>query len=273
MPRRAWSRKGDNGVVLVVGGSWLYHGAPFLVSMAAMRSGVDLVYTAVPEKISTPIRSLSPSLIVLPLPDYKLTSKSIDRMNKVIDNVSAAAIGPGLAKGCEKGIIKLVKLLVERDIGVVLDATALFSDILLYVAGRNVVLTPHAGEFRRLFGFEAGDTLEQRVENVQKASASHRVAVLLKGHVDVVSDGSEVVVNKKNPLSAAMTVGGTGDVLTGMVAGFMAKKVPGFNAAVAAAITNGQAGTAAAEKKGLHITPEDVIAEIPTVLKRFDQIV
>lgn len=273
LPRRQWSRKGENGVVLVVGGSWLYHGAPYLVSMAAMNTGVDLVYTAVPEKVATPIRALSPSLIVLPLPDYKLTTKSIDRITKVLDNVSGAAIGPGLAKGCEKGIIKLLKLLVERNVAIVLDATALFSDVLLHVSGQRVVLTPHAGEFRRLFGFEAGNTLEERVENVHKASANHHVVVLLKGHVDVVSDGVEVVVNRKNILSAAMTVGGTGDVLTGIVAGFLSKAVPPFTAAVAAAISNGLAGVAAAEKKGLHITPEDVLTEIPNVLKRFDQIV
>lgn len=258
---------------MVVGGSWLYHGAPFLVSMAAMRTGVDLVYTAVPEKIATPVRALSPSLIVLPLPDYKLTSKSVDRITKVLDNVSAAAIGPGLAKGCEKGLIKLVKLLVERNVSIVLDATALFNDILLHVAGSRVVLTPHAGEFRRLFGFDPGNTLEERAENVRKSASTHRVVILLKGHVDVVSDGKEVVVNRKDPLSAAMTVGGTGDVLTGVVAGFLAKAVPPFNAAVAAAVANGLAGLSAAQKHGLHITPEDVIAEMSSVLKKYDAVV
>ncbi|MDW8063188.1 MAG: NAD(P)H-hydrate dehydratase [Candidatus Caldarchaeum sp.] len=273
LPRRIWSRKGENGVVLVVGGSWLYHGAPFLVSSAAMRTGVDLVYTAVPEKIATPVRALSPSLIVLPLPDYKLTSKSVDRLTKVLDNVSAVAIGPGLAKGCEKGIVKLVKLLDEKEVAMVLDATALFHDILLHVSGRKVVLTPHAGEFKRLFGLDAGNTLDERVENVHKVCLDHQITVLLKGHVDVISDGSEVVVNRKSSLSAAMTVGGTGDVLTGVVAGFLAKAVPPFNAAVAAAAVNGSAGVAAAEKKGLHITPEDVIEEIPFVLKRFDRII
>jgi len=273
IPRRSTSRKGENGVVLVVGGSWLYHGAPFLVSMAAMRSGVDLVYVAVPEKIATAVRSLSPSLIVLPLPDYKLTSKSLDRLEKVLDNVTAAAIGPGLAKGCEKGILKLVDILDEKNVGIVLDATALFRDVLLHVAGRKCVLTPHAGEFKRLYGSEPGSTLEERVNNVFEASKHHRVVTLLKGPADVVSDGFEVVVNRKEPLSAAMTVGGTGDVLTGIAAGFVAKGVTPMNAAVAAAVANGLAGVYAAHKKGFHITPEDVIEEIPAVLKRFDSVV
>lgn len=273
IPRRRWSRKGENGVVLVVGGSWLYHGAPFLVSMAAMRSGVDLVYVAVPEKIAAAVRALSPSLIVLPLPDYKLTPKSVDRLEKVLDNVSAAAIGPGLAKGCEKGIIELVDILSEKDVAVVLDATALFSDILPRVSGKKCVLTPHAGEFKRLYGFDPGSTVEERVKNVLEVSRQHRVVTLLKGPADVVSDGVEVVVNRKEPLSAAMTVGGTGDVLTGLVAGFVAKGVTPMNAAVAGVLANGLAGVAAAHKKGLHITPEDVIEEVPTVLKKFDRVV
>ncbi len=273
VPRRAWSRKGDNGVVLVVGGSWLYHGAPFLVSMAAMRTGVDLVYTAAPEKVATAIRALSPSIIVLPLHDYKLTSKSVDRITKVLDNVNAAAIGPGLAGGCEKGVVKLVRLLVEREIAVVLDATALFSDVLLHLRGARAVVTPHAGEFKRLFGEEPGSTVEERVESVFRMAKLHGVTVLLKGHVDVVSDGVEVVVNRKQPLSSAMTVGGTGDVLTGVVAGFLARMVSPFQAAVAAAVANGLAGVAAAEKLGLHITAEDVIHMLPMVLKRFDRVV
>jgi len=273
VPRRANSHKGENGVVLVVGGSWLYHGAPYLVSMAAMRTGVDLVYTAVPEKIATAIRALSPSLIVLPLPDYKLTSKSVDRLRKVLDDVDAVAVGPGLARGCEKGILKLLSILRERDVSVVLDATALFPDVLIHVKGMKCVVTPHGGEFKRMFGFEPAVELEERVKNVREVSRLHGVVTLLKGTVDVMSDGNEVVVNRKPSKAAAMTVGGTGDVLTGIVAGFLSKGVPPFTAAVAAAVANGLAGAAAAEKKGLHITPEDVIEEIGYCLKPYDVVV
>lgn len=273
LPRRSSSRKGENGVVLAVGGSWLYHGAPFLVSMAALRTGVDLVYTAVPDKVVTAIRSLSPSLIVLPLPDYKLTPKSVDRLDKVLDGVTAAAVGPGLAKGCEKGLVKLVEKLVEHGIPAVLDATALIPDVLMHVSGGKFVLTPHAGEFKRLHGSDPGSSLEERVRNVAEVSARHRVVTLLKGYVDVVSDGAEVVVNRKHPLAAAMTVGGTGDVLTGVVAGFLAKGVPPMAAAVAAAVANGLAGVAAAAEKGLHITPEDVLNTLPHVLKKYDKLV
>jgi len=273
LPRKTSSRKGENGVVLVVGGSWLYHGAPFLVSMAALRTGVDLVYTAVPEKIATAVRALSPSLIVLPLPDFKLTSKSVDRLNKVLDDVTAAAIGPGLAKGCEKGLVKLVDRLVELGIPLALDATALIPETLLHVSGCRCVLTPHAGEFKRLYGLEPGSSLEERVKNVADVSGRHRVVTLLKGVVDVISNGSETVVNRKPPTAAAMTVGGTGDVLTGVVAGFLAKGVAPMSAAVAAAVANGLAGVAAAGKKGLHITAEDLLEHLPHVLKEYDQLV
>jgi NAD(P)H-hydrate epimerase len=273
LPRRISSRKGENGVVLVVGGSWLYHGAPFLVSVAALRTGVDLVYTSVPDKISTAVRALSPSLIVLPLPDYKLTSKSVNRLYKVLDNVTAAAIGPGLAKGCEKGLVKLVDILVERNIPLVLDATALIPDILVHVSGSRCVLTPHAGEFKRLFGIDPGSGLEDRVKNVADVSGRHRVVTLLKGVVDIISNGVETVINRKPPIAAAMTVGGTGDVLTGVVAGFLAKGTTPMSAAVGAAVANGLAGVAAAEEKGLHITPEDLLNHLPRVLKKYDRLV
>ncbi|MDW7978499.1 MAG: NAD(P)H-hydrate dehydratase [Candidatus Caldarchaeum sp.] len=272
LPRRSSSRKGDNGVVLVVGGSWLYHGAPFLTSMAAMRTGVDLVYTAVPEKIATAVRALSPSLIVVPLADAKLSSRSVDKIFRVADNATAAAVGPGLAKGCEEGLLKLLSHLIESGIAVVLDATALFSDVLFQVSGKRCVLTPHAGEFKRLYGADPGSSVEERVGKVLEASRAHRVVTLLKGPVDVVSDGVEAVVNRKPELAAAMTVGGTGDVLTGVVAGFLAKGVAEMNAAVAGVYANGLAGVAAAQKKGLHITPEELIHEIPNVLKRYDRV-
>jgi len=273
LPRRVLSRKGENGIVLVVGGSWLYHGAPYLTAMAAMRTGVDLVYVAVPDKVATAIRAMTSSLIVLPLPDSKLTARSIDRMGRALDDATAAAVGPGLAKGCEKGLLKLVGHLSETGIPLVLDATALFADVLLRVSGRRCVLTPHAGEFKRLYGSDPGSEVEQRVDRVLEVSRLHKVVTLLKGPVDVVSDGVEAVVNRKPAIAAAMTVGGTGDVLTGIVAGFLAKKVPEMNAAVAGVYANGLAGVAAAQRKGLHITPEDVLEEIPLVLKKYDRVV
>ena len=272
-PRRLNSRKGENGVVLVVGGSWLYHGAPLLASLAAMRAGVDLVYLAVPEKIATAIRSYTPSIIVLPLTDYKLTPRSAVRIAEVVDGITALTVGPGLARGSEKGIIELLENIRGAGVPAVLDATALFPEVLNTVSGRDVVLTPHAGEFRRLFGIELGSSVEERVEKVREMCQRYNVTVLLKGVVDVISDGKEVVLNRKSWEAAGMTVGGTGDVLAGLTAGLLAHGAKPFEAAVAGARVNGLAGVNAVRRKGFHITPEDVIEELPNVLKPFDRII
>ncbi|MEM1945142.1 MAG: NAD(P)H-hydrate dehydratase [Nitrososphaerota archaeon] len=272
-PRRIDSRKGENGIVLVVGGSWLYHGAPLLSSIAALRTGVDLVYLAVPEKLATAVRAYTPSLIVVPLTDYKLTPRSVRRITDNVSGVTSLVVGPGLARGSEEGIIRLLEYVKERDLTAVLDATALFPQVLETVSGGRFVLTPHAGEFRRAFGIDLGSSLEERVEAVRQECLRHHVTVLLKGVVDVISDGSRVVVNRKGWEAAAMTVGGTGDVLAGLTAGLMAKGAKPFEAAVAGARVNGMAGILAASKKGFHITPEDVVEELPNVLKPFDRVI
>ncbi|GBC70692.1 Bifunctional NAD(P)H-hydrate repair enzyme Nnr [Candidatus Calditenuaceae archaeon HR02] len=270
-PRRSSSRKGENGVVIVVGGSRLYHGAPFLTAMAAMRSGVDLVYLFVPEKIAAPIRALSPSLIVNPLTDVKLTNRISEQIIKSSPQAHAAAIGPGLSVAKESALTKLLNGLLKKGIRLVLDASALQPYILDAVAGQDVVLTPHAGEFARLFGTPPGNSLEERCRAAKEMAKRHGIVILLKGMVDVITDGERLVVNRTG--TCAMTVGGTGDVLTGIVAGLVAKGVPCFEAASASAYINGLCGEIAATELGLHILPTDLIEKIPQVMKKFDKIV
>jgi NAD(P)H-hydrate epimerase len=270
-PRSHFSKKGDNGIVLVVGGSRIYHGAPLLASMAAMRSGADLAYVAVPRSISIPIRSFSPSLIVLPLPDDRLTVGSVNKLKALLPKrVDAAAIGMGLSIAKVEALINLIKELGGMDAKILLDASALVPDVLPIVKGKQVVLTPHAGEFARVFGHEVGKSEEERIDNVKKFASKHKVTVLLKGWIDVISDGSKVVLNKIH--NSAMTVGGTGDVLSGLTAGLLAKGLDPLDASVAGAYINGAAGNIAYKKLGLHILPTDVIDEIPTVMKKFDRV-
>lgn len=269
--RRLWSRKGENGAVLVVGGSWLYHGAPFLVAMAAYRSGVDLVYVAVPEPLVTPLRSLEPSLIVIPLPDSKLTVGSVNKLLKVLPSIDASAIGPGLVVATPRALRMLIEGLATRGAGLVLDASALIPDILPLVRGRRVVMTPHAGEFKRLFGEDPGKTIDERARITSREAARHGVTLLLKGVVDVVSNGEKTYLNHTG--TPAMTVGGSGDVLTGLAAGLLAKGMAPLECAAMAAYVNGAAGEAAARELGLHILPTDIINHLPRVMKSFDKIV
>src|SRR5271157_5824953 len=114
MPRKSTSRKGENGRVLVVGGSWLYHGAPIHAAEGATRAGVDLVYLAVPRVIADPVRAYSADFIVFPLADQKLTTGAVRRLLKWIPEIDSAVIGPGLGWQPSDGVKLLCSELVSR---------------------------------------------------------------------------------------------------------------------------------------------------------------
>ena len=270
-PRRKDAHKRMNGSVCVVGGSRLYHGAPFLCGTGAMRSGVDLVYIAVPASIATAVRSLSPDFIVIPLPDSKLTRGNVAKLMAWVPKVDAFAVGPGLGEQRPEGLVHALNEMKGEGRGVVVDADALRPQILPSLRGARAVVTPHAGEFERLFGVRLPSDVEGRAEAVSSHAKKAGVTVLLKGPTDVVSDGDRVALNDMH--SPAMTVGGTGDVLTGITSGLLAKGVPPFEAACAAVYVNGAAGVEAAKRSGMHITGSDVANEVAGVMKRFDRLV
>lgn len=269
-PRRKDAHKRMNGTVCVVGGSRLYHGAPFLCASGAMRSGVDLVFIAVPASIATAVRSLSPDFIVVPLPDGKLTRGSVSKMMSWVPQVHAFAIGPGLGPQKPEAIVHALNQMKGEGRSLVVDADALRNQIIPSIKGIGAVVTPHAKEFERLFGEKLPDDLSGRIKVVTKEAAEAQVTVLLKGPTDVISDGEKSATNDVH--SPAMTVGGTGDVLTGVTAGLLAKKVSPFEAACAAAYINGAAGVEAARQLGMHITASDVANNIAGVMKRFDRL-
>ncbi|MFQ5573357.1 MAG: NAD(P)H-hydrate dehydratase [Nitrosopumilaceae archaeon] len=269
--RKANSRKGENGTVLVVGGSYIYHGAPVLSSLAALRAGTDLVYTSVPKINAQSTRAVSPNLIVIPLVDQKLTRGAVKKLLGAIPkNLDAATIGMGLAIAEKTSLKILVESLIKNDVRVSLDASALVSDILPVISNKNAVVTPHAGEFKRLFGISPPENQKQRISTVEKFAKKNGITILLKGQTDVVSDGKTTYLNpKKIP---AMTVGGTGDVLSGLVAGILAKNRNALESAAAATYINGLAGKLVQKKLGLHMTSMDLIDAIPQVMKPFDKI-
>lgn len=270
--RKASSRKGDNGTVLVIGGSYIYHGAPILSSIAALRCGTDLVYTSVPKINVAATRSISPNLIVLPLVDQKLTRGAVNKLLGMIPrNLDSATIGMGLAVQEKNSLLHLVKSLLDKDVRLSLDASALIPDILPLLSNKNVVVTPHAGEFKRLFGEPPPNSQKGRISLVEKKAKEFGITVLLKGATDVISDGKKTFLyTKKIP---AMTVGGTGDVLSGLTAGMLAKNRNPLESAASATFINGLAGKSVQKKFGLHMTSMDLLEEIPNVMKPFDKIV
>ena len=270
-PRNLNSRKGDNGKVLVVGGSYMYHGAPILSSLAALRTGADLVYTAVPKVNAQASRAISPDLIVIPLADSKLTRGSVNKLlGQIPVGIDSAAIGMGLAVENIEALKLLIKSLIERDVRLSLDASALRKEILPIIKGKNVVITPHSGEFERIFGEKIPSNKKTRISTLERLAKKNSITILLKGQDDIITDGVMTLINaKKTP---AMTVGGTGDVLSGIVASMLSRNRNVLESTASAAFLNGQAGKIIQKQFGTHMIESDLIDVLPLVAKTFDKI-
>jgi NAD(P)H-hydrate epimerase len=271
--RKISSRKGDNGIVLVVGGNRIYHGAPILASIAALRSGTDLVYTAIPSVNVEATRSFSPNLIVIPLVDEKLTMGSASRLNKTLPKkVDSATIGMGMSIAKKEALLSLIEKLLKNGTKLVLDASALIPEILPKIKETGCIITPHGGEYMRIFETELKthhNKENEQIVDVLKNAKKYGITIILKGWKNIISNGElTAVIERSTP---AMTVGGTGDVLAGLVAGFFSK-MNSFEAACAAVYFNGLAGIMAYQKLGLHMVASDLLDNLPQVMKKFDQI-
>lgn len=267
-PRPKDSHKGDFGRLLVVGGSEIFSGAPALVALAALRTGVDLAYVAAPEKTSRVISAMSPNLITIKLEGEHLNPRSTPVIKRYLDVMTGVVLGPGLGlyKETEDAVEEIVKIVEDMRIPLLLDADGLKAFARFKRQLKSpLVLTPHAGEYQKLMGKAPPKDLEERVVEVQKTATELGAVVLLKGPVDIISDGKRVKLNLTgNP---GMTVGGTGDVLSGVVATFLAQKTDPFEAAVAGAFINGACGDFVQNEKGFHMVPTDLLDWIPKVVE------
>jgi NAD(P)H-hydrate epimerase len=266
-PRSPQAHKGDFGRLLVIGGSEVFSGAPVLVASAAYRAGVDLAHIATPAKTGYAISSMSSDLITIKLEGEHLNPGNVAALGPFLDKATAVAMGPGMGlhKDTKVFVKDMVKVAETKEIPLLLDADGLkaFAEVKHKVKS-PMVLTPHPGEYKILTGHQPPDDLEEKIADVQKAARELEAVILLKGHVDVVSDGKKVKLNfTGNP---GMTVGGTGDVLSGIVAAFLAQGTDPFEAAVAGAFINGAAGDFAASAKGFHLVATDLLEWIPSVI-------
>ncbi|MEM1602729.1 MAG: NAD(P)H-hydrate dehydratase [Candidatus Bathyarchaeia archaeon] len=266
-PRPPEAHKGDFGRLLVVGGSETFSGAPTLTALAALRTGVDLVYIAAPRETAYAISSISPDLITLKLEGDHLSIRNMPVIRSYMDRVTAVAIGPGLGlhRETEEAVREIVGIAEERRIPILLDADGLkaFANFKHRLA-TPAVLTPHLGEYMILTGERPPEDLEGRAEHIRRTAEGLNAVILLKSHVDIISDGFRVKFNfTGNP---GMTVGGTGDVLSGIVAALLSQGIDPFEAAVAGAFINGAAGDFVANEKGYHMVASDLIEWIPKVM-------
>lgn len=247
--RGADSNKGKFGHVLVIGGALGTSGAPAMTSLAAMRSGAGLVTAAVPSVIVAQVSSFAPELMTRSLPASptgELDSKGITAQNfaKLIDKKTVIAVGPGLGEGPGTEIL-LEAVLSDTNLPTVIDADGLntlaANPLLLSKmaevaeAGRTIVLTPHPGEMARLAGCSVAEIQANRLEVARKFVRDHGVTLVLKGLRTLIChpDGSVAVNTTGNP---GMAKGGSGDLLTGVVAGILAQYKDEGSRAVEAAV-------------------------------------
>ncbi len=268
--KNPFSKKGDSGKLLIIGGSRIYHGAPILAGLAALRCGVDLVYLFLPEKIAHIARSIAPEFIVIPYEDENLTEKAAKEALNFIDKTDAVVIGNGLGLGCDEGVEIIFKEVKAKDKFLVADADALKTEIAKKPSLHKAIYTPHSGEFKILTGIElpSYEVYEKRAEVVREASRELGVTLLVKGHYDVISNGEKVKICKGG--TQAMTVGGTGDVLAGLCGGLLARFKKTFECAVASSYINKLAGSLATEKFGNQIKASDLVEFIPKIIKELD---
>ncbi len=230
MKRLPESHKGQNGKVMVIGGNAMFHGAPILCSLGAEHSGVDLVFPFIPSCHVQVARTYSLNFILQTFKETHLTEADVKSILKFSEKVDAVVMGPGL--GNDKETIKAIKsLLAKLEKPTVVDASALiYTNSLPEVT----VLTPHRGEFKKL------TRDDPTAKNVQKWARDLNATILCKGPEDIIADDDDLIVNKTG--NALMTVGGTGDVLSGLTGGLMAR---GFEPVESCQIATNALGSAA----------------------------
>ncbi|MBI5755174.1 NAD(P)H-hydrate dehydratase [Candidatus Peregrinibacteria bacterium] len=266
LPRRKkTSHKGQNGCVLIIGGSRDFFGAPILSALGAIRTGADLVHLFVPECNFDVSRCYLPEFIVHSYSGDYFHEEAVFLALSLIDLCDSVVIGPGMTDR-EEVLVGISIFLKKISCPVVIDADALPVVKNMYLHDKQAVLTPHAGEFQELIDKKLPDDIASREKILCEYARSQGVTVLLKGHSDfIASREGKIVVNKTgNP---GMTAGGTGDVLAGVVSSLIAQKVEPFFACQIAAFLVGTSGDFLAQKKSYGYLASEVANTIPEVIR------
>ena len=275
LPRKKNTDKSRYGHALVLAGSKRMPGAAILAARAALASGAGLVTLGVPECLLGVVPRALPEAMPLALPQTSSGSFSLSAARLVLDfiqkrKIKALLIGPGLSTHPETARFAR-RLIQETPAPVVLDADGLNSfkgkASLLRKHAAPLVLTPHRGEFERLFGQKCPEKESARLALAKKLSKFYDVVLVLKGHRTLVVKAEAAYVNRTgNP---GMAKGGSGDVLAGMIAAFIAQDLGTWEAAKWAVYYHGLAGDIAVKKKGeLGLLASDLIADLPKAFRK-----
>ncbi|MHA1339173.1 MAG: NAD(P)H-hydrate dehydratase [Promethearchaeota archaeon] len=247
------NHKGQHGKVLVIGGSEQYSGAPTLAALAALEMDVDLVIAYVPNSVANVVRTFSPNLIVREGKGKNICEEDVDELEPLIDWADSIVIGPGIGLAPEtKSAFKgLLKLFAEKQKPVVIDADGIkivaeYKDLLKKT---KAVITPHEGEFYILTGTKLPpqNSFEERARILELVAMNYGVTFLVKGRYDYISNSSQTRINKTGV--PEMAVGGTGDILSGILGALLSFGLNEFNATCVAAYISGKLGE---EYKLLH---------------------
>ena len=265
--RDPWGHKGTFGKILLLCGSRGYTGAAYLSAMGSLRSGTGLVYLGVPESIYAIEAIKLNEPVVFPLPDElgMLSERAIPEILERISRMDAVLIGPGL--GQSEGTLSVVKAVLKNaKCPVVLDADGinLISQHKDVLRGRtaSTILTPHDGEFARIGGIIGKD----RMDSAARLAREMECIVLLKGHETCITDGQLAYLNHTgNP---GMAVGGSGDVLAGIIVSLLGQGISPLEAAACGAWLHGAAGDLCTQQIGQYgMLPTDMLQMLPRLMK------
>lgn len=265
--RNPWGHKGNFGKLLLLCGSRGYTGAAFFAAMGALRAGAGLVFLGVPESIYGIEAVKLNEPVIFPLPDEsgRLSADAVPEILTRLPQMDAVLVGPGL--GQSEGTLAVVRAVLEKaECPVVVDADGInvlsaHRDLL---RGRKspTILTPHDGEFARLGGVIGEDRMAAAAALAEELGC----VVLLKGHETCITDGTDGYLNPTgNP---GMAVGGSGDVLAGVITALLGAGLPPLEAAACGAWLHGAAGDRCAAELGQYgMLPTDMLSALPRLMK------
>lgn len=265
------SYKGNNGKLLIVGGSKDYSGAPSLAGLAALSAGADLVYIATPKSAVLPVKITSADFIVRSLSGDYINLNDVDMIMNLVNDVDAVLIGPGASQNEETSkVFNILASKIKKPL--IIDADALKEvDYNIIKNNENIILTPHLFEFKIFFNKiikDLGVNIEKLNNNVnfskndeiistfQKITNEINATVVIKGENDLIIKDKRFKINKSG--NAGMTTGGTGDVLAGVITSLFSQGLSPFDAAVLGCYINGKAGDMAFEKVGYGFSASDL---------------
>lgn len=268
-PRPPGAHKGTFGRVLIVAGSRGMTGAAALAGLGALRGGAGLVTVASPASVIGIVAGMEPSYLTCPLPDDRdgrLSLESAPQLLEMLSTQTAGVIGPGLGRSPD--LDELVSLIWRTvEVPLVIDADGLNALAMRKDSFQRVgrvaprVLTPHPGEFSRLTGLSIATIADRRTEIAAEFAREHGITLVLKGEGTVVTDGTRVFVNATG--NSGMATGGTGDVLSGLIAALIAQQLDPFDAARLGVTLHGLAGDLAAAELS---QPALIASDLPRYL-------